>query len=116
MAASQNYISFCVLHPLTISTDYQTINYFLNKWNPLPTKFRKNFLYNSEDNNVSIVIFDVYFDLSCVNVASDNYMHIFLLLVKSIGLTKETDRKRIWSHLLKKSSMENFIFCAVNTK
>ena len=33
----------------------KTIHYFLDKCKPLPSKFRKDILYNSEDNNVSSV-------------------------------------------------------------
>ena len=41
----------------------QTINFFPNKFNPLPTKFLKRFWYNSDDNNVLSALLDVYFDL-----------------------------------------------------
>lgn len=49
---------------------YQTRHSFHDKRKPLPTKFCKSFLRNIVDNNVSIVIFDVYLDLESVNVAS----------------------------------------------
>ena len=42
---------------------YQTIYSFPNKCKSLPTKFRKHFWFDSEDNNVSNVIFGVYFEL-----------------------------------------------------
>ena len=38
---------------------------------------------------------------------------IFLLKVSPINVTKSTGKRRIWSHLLTKSLMENFIFYAV---
>ena len=51
-----------ILHILIIFIIDQTIHFFPNKRKPLPTKFWKPFLYDSEDNNISRVIFDVYFD------------------------------------------------------
>ena len=35
---------------------------------------------------------------------------------KNVFLTEHLRRLRIWSHLLKKSLMENFIYCAVSDK
>ena len=46
---------------------YQTIHIFPNICKPLSTKFSKNFLYHNENNNVSSVTFDVYFDLSYIS-------------------------------------------------
>ena len=43
----------------------QTINFFPNKFNPLPTKFLKRFWYNSDGNNILSAISDAYFDLQC---------------------------------------------------
>ena len=60
---SKFYIIRSILYILVIFKIYQTIHSFPGKCEPLLTKFHKSFLYNSEDNNVSRVIFDVYFDL-----------------------------------------------------
>ena len=38
----------------------------------------------------------------------------FPLRISSVNMTKIRSFLRIWSHLLNKSSMENFIFCAVS--
>ena len=43
--------------------DLSNNTFFPNKCKPAPNTFWKNFLYNSEDNNVPIIVFDVYFDL-----------------------------------------------------
>ena len=59
---------------------YYTIHFFLRKPTSLPTKFRKRFLYNNENTNVSSVNFDVYFHLWCVNVASNNSTLIILII------------------------------------
>ena len=56
------YIIFCILQVLMIY-DLSNNTFFPNKCKPAPNKFWKNFLYNSEDNNVPIIVFDVYFDL-----------------------------------------------------
>ena len=58
------YIILCILHVLIILI-YQTMHYFLYKCEPLPTKFFKGFLCNSEDNIqllslMCILIFNVY--------------------------------------------------------
>ena len=46
-----------------------TFAFFSNKYKALTTKFYKCLMYYKKD-NVTSVIFDVYFDLQCVNVAS----------------------------------------------
>ena len=57
-----------IFHVLIIFIIYQTINpFFFGKFNPLPTKFRKAFLYNGENN------------------------HVFWSLVKSVGAIKYTN-------------------------
>ena len=64
---------------------------FFDKCKPLPTNFRKCVLYNSDDNNVSSVALDAYFDILCVNIVSKNSMHSMksiLSLVKSIKAIK----------------------------
>ena len=38
---------------------------------------------------------------------------IFPLRISSVNMTRSAVLQRIWSHLLKKSLMKNFIFCAV---
>ena len=59
---------------------YQTMHSFLDKCNPLPTKFRKGSLYNSENNNVSIVILNAYVAIYCENVTSNNSTHSILIV------------------------------------
>ena len=53
------YIILCILLNLITFMIYQNVNSFP----ALSTKFCESFLYNSEYNNVSSVIFNVYFDL-----------------------------------------------------
>lgn len=69
-----------MLHLVKTFMIYQIINSFPSKWKPLPTKFRKRFLYFRKDNNVSSVIFGVYVNLKCVNVASNNFMYSILII------------------------------------
>ena len=38
---------------------------------------------------------------------------VFQLRISPVNVTKSAGHIRIWSHLLEKSLMENFIFCAV---
>ena len=52
-----------MLHVLIVFTIYQTIHYFIDKYKPLHTKFRKGILYNNKDNIVSSVTLDSYFDI-----------------------------------------------------
>ena len=40
----------------------------------------------------------------------------FPLGISSVNVTKSAEKLRIWSHLLKKSVIENFDFCAVSAK
>ena len=51
-----------ILHTLVLFNIYQTIYSFPTKRKSLPIAFCKRFLHDSEDSNVSSVIFDVYFD------------------------------------------------------
>ena len=46
------YIILCILNALIIFMIYQVIFSFPNRCQFLPTKFRKCFLFNSENNNV----------------------------------------------------------------
>ena len=52
-----------MLHVPIIPIIYQNIHSFLDKYKSLPTIFHKGTLYNSEDNNVLIVIPDAYFHI-----------------------------------------------------
>ena len=61
--------SLSILRVLVIFIIYQSLHFFSNKYKALPTKFYKCLMYYKKDNVIS-VIFDVYFDLQCVNVAS----------------------------------------------
>ena len=92
------YNMFSILHVLIIFITYKTIHSFSNQRKPLPTKFRKRIQCNSEDNNVSSVVFVMYFYFYCVNVASNNLRIVFCSLVKPIGaikcINKFIDRKR----------------------
>ena len=53
------YIILCISHALISFYIYQTIHSFPNKFNSLPSKFRKCFQYNSENKAVSSFFFDV---------------------------------------------------------
>ena len=74
------YNILSVLLILIIFIIYQTRRSFPKKFNPVPTKFC--FLNNSEHNNISSVIFHVYFDLQCSNVASNNSTRSILIITK----------------------------------
>ena len=56
------YVILSILYILIVFIIYQTRHSFPNKCEPLPTKFCKLILYNSEDSNVLSIIFGVYFD------------------------------------------------------
>ena len=56
------YVILSILYIVIVFIIYQTRHAFPNKCKPLPTKFCKLILYNSEDSNVLSIIFDVYFD------------------------------------------------------
>ena len=56
------YIILSISHVLVIFMVYQTIHSFPNEWKLLPTKFCKSIICNTENHNVSSVIFDVYDD------------------------------------------------------
>ena len=56
-------IILCILHVQIIFMIDQTIYSFPNKCRSLPIKFCKHFWFVSDDNNVSNVIFGMYFDL-----------------------------------------------------
>ena len=86
------YIILSILHML-IFIIYQSIHSFHSKSKPVPTRFHKPFSYKSEDNNLSSVACDLYFDLQCVYVASTHSILIynatvFWRLIKSIGAIK----------------------------
>ena len=51
-----------LLHAPNILTNYETIHSFPNTCKPLPTKICKIFWWNSEDNEISSITLNVYFD------------------------------------------------------
>ena len=59
---------------------YQIIPSVPDKCKPLLTNFRTHFWNNSEDNNVSSIIFDMYFNLQCVNTALNKSTYSILII------------------------------------
>ena len=55
-------IIICIFHVLITFYIYQAIHSFPNKFNSLPSTFRKCFQYNSEDKVISRFFFDAQLD------------------------------------------------------
>ena len=54
----------------------------------------------------------LYFAIPAIR-ASPHKKWIFVLKISAVNVTRFAGKCRIWSHLLKKCFMENFVFCAV---
>ena len=85
-------------------SNFQKIKKFL-------ANFKKKFRYFLQRNNFILVRFKMILHRRLIN----HYTKMKFSIKDSFGKCDQIQKKqRIWSHSLKKSFMENFIFCAVN--